>query len=84
MKNNKCVEMFLRIIKIIDRLPKHTIKEKKQNKISLLQEKILEQSRKFETVAITFKFLIYAEVSLKSVGKCESFVGKLVNNLTKS
>lgn len=35
MKNNKCVEMFLRIIKISDRLPKHTIKEKtKQNIIA--------------------------------------------------
>ena len=29
MKNNKCVEMLLRIIKISGRLPKHTIKGKK-------------------------------------------------------
>ena len=41
--------------------------------MSLLQEKILEQSRKFETVAITCKFLVYAKGSLKSVGKYESF-----------
>ena len=68
--------MFLRTIKISDRLPKHTIKGKKKPtklKISLLQEKILEYSKKFETVAITCKFLVYAKGRLKSVGKYESF-----------
>lgn len=39
MKNNKCVEMFLRIIKIIDRLPKHTIKEKNKTKYHCCKKK---------------------------------------------
>lgn len=47
-------------------------KKKTKLKMSLPQEKILEQSRKFETVAITCKFLVYAKGSLKSVGKYES------------
>ena len=36
MKNDKCVEIFLRLTKISDRLPKHIIKEKKNLKQNLI------------------------------------------------